>query len=159
MLQLEIQNPDQLILPDLEWLVKCVASAYEGEFESPSAVLRVVSEEEGRSLNDNYRGKDYATNILSFPSDYSDLPAEALDEEDAAYLGDLVVCAAVVEKEATEQKKTLEQHWAHLLIHGVLHLQGYDHTTEDEATIMEAIEIKLLGELGIPDPYNEAQEG
>ena len=159
MLQLDIQNPDQLILPDPDWLVRCAASAYEGEFEAPAAVLRVVSEEEGRSLNDSYRGKDYATNILSFPSDYSDLPAEALDEEDASYLGDLVICAAVVEKEAVEQNKTPEQHWAHLLIHGVLHLQGYDHITEDEAAIMEAIEIKLLGELGIPDPYNEAQEG
>jgi probable rRNA maturation factor len=159
MLQLEIQNPDQVELPDLEWLTQCAASAYQGEFDAPSAVLRVVGVEEGRSLNSSYREKDYATNILSFPSDFSDLPPEVLDEEDAAYLGDLVVCAEVVEKEALEQKKTKDQHWAHLLIHGVLHLQGYDHITEDEAAVMEAIEIKLLGELGIPDPYNETQEG
>lgn len=159
MLQLEIQNPDQVALPDSEWLTRCAARAYQGEFEAPSVVLRVVGVEEGRSLNNSYRDKDYATNILSFPSDFSDLPAEVLDEEDAAYLGDLVVCAEVVEKEALAQKKTKEQHWAHLLIHGVLHLQGYDHITEDEAAVMEAIEIKLLGELGIPDPYNETQEG
>lgn len=159
MLQLEIQNPDRVALPDSEWLMHCAARAYQGEFEAPSAVLRVVGVEEGRSLNNSYRDKDYATNILSFPSDFSDLPAEVLDEEDAAYLGDLVVCAEVVEKEALAQKKTKEQHWAHLLIHGVLHLQGYDHITEDEAAVMEAIEIKLLGELGIPDPYNETQEG
>jgi probable rRNA maturation factor len=159
MLQLEIQNPDQVALPDPEWLTHCAARAYQGEFAAPSAVLRVVGVEEGRSLNNSYRDKDYATNILSFPSDFSDLPAEVLDEEDAAYLGDLVVCAEVVEKEALAQKKTKEQHWAHLLIHGVLHLQGYDHMTEDEAAVMEAIEIKLLGELGIPDPYNETQEG
>ena len=156
MFQLDIQNDSTLSIPDAAWLSQCAATA------APvlgSAVLRIVGHDEAQVLNAQYREKDYATNILSFPSDFSDLPEGVLDEEEAGYLGDLVVCAEVVAAEARAQGKTAEQHWAHLVIHGILHLQGYDHIEEDEATVMEALEVKLLGELGVPDPYNETTAG
>ena len=158
MFQLEVQNVSDLVIPDNEWLAACADIAYEGEREA-SAVLRIVNAEEAQGLNRDYREKDYATNILSFPSDFSELPEGLLDEGEQGYLGDLVVCAEVISQQAQEQKKTSDQHWAHLVIHGMLHLQGYDHISEPEASEMEAIEIKLLEELGVPNPYNETSEG
>lgn len=113
-------------------------------------VLRVVDNEESQTLNRQYRAKDYPTNVLSFPYDPPPVPLEA-DEVD--YLGDLIMCAPVVLREAQEQGKTLSQHWAHLLIHGLLHLQGYDHITDTEAEEMEGLEIQLLAKLGFPNPY------
>ena len=109
--------------------------------------IRFVDIEEGQALNREYRDKDYATNVLSFPAD---VPDEFLD---IPLLGDLVICVAVVEREAAEQGKELEAHWAHLVIHGCLHLLGYDHIDDDEAEEMEALERTLLAELGHPDPY------
>ena len=158
MIRLEVQNVSDLVIPDIEWLTTCANVAYAGEREA-SAVLRIVSVDEAQGLNRDYREKDYATNILSFPSDFSDLPDGILDQDELGYLGDLVICAEVVTQQADEQKKTADQHWAHLLIHGILHLQGHDHISEPEASEMEAIEIKLLGELGVPNPYNETKEG
>ncbi len=105
-----------------------------------------MDESEGRELNQQYRGKDYATNVLSFPF-------EAPPGVDLGLLGDLVICAGVVEREAREQNKSREAHWAHLVIHGMLHLQGYDHQEPDEAETMENLEVHLLAELGFPDPY------
>jgi probable rRNA maturation factor len=105
--------------------------------------VRIVGAEEGQALNRQYRGKDYATNVLTF--DYSRQPVVAAD---------LVLCAPVVEREAKEQGKTLEAHYAHLLVHGTLHAQGYDHEGGDgEALEMEAAEILLLAALGYPNPY------
>ncbi len=105
--------------------------------------VRIVGAEEGRSLNRQYRGKDYATNVLTF--DYAREPVVSAD---------LVLCAPVVEREAREQRKALEQHYAHLLVHGALHAQGYDHELgERQALEMEALEVLLLGALGYPDPY------
>ncbi|MBD9396121.1 rRNA maturation RNase YbeY [Pseudomonas sp. PDM11] len=109
--------------------------------------IRLVDEEEGRELNRTWRGKDYATNVLSFPAD---VPDELLD---IPLLGDLVICVPVVEREAVEQGKTLDAHWAHLVIHGCLHLLGYDHIEDEEAEEMEGLERILLAELGHPDPY------
>lgn len=109
--------------------------------------IRLVDEEEGRELNRTWRGKDYATNVLSFPAD---VPDELLD---IPLLGDLVICVPVVEREAVEQGTTLEAHWAHLVIHGCLHLLGYDHIEDEEAEEMEGLERILLAELGHPDPY------
>jgi probable rRNA maturation factor len=114
--------------------------------------VRFVAAAEGRPLNRHYRGKDYATNVLSFPAEVPDGP----DGEpllDIPLLGDLVICVPVVEREAGEQNKSLEAHWAHLVIHGCLHLLGYDHIDDDEAEEMEALERQLLAELGYPDPY------
>ena len=105
--------------------------------------LRLVDAEEGQSLNHDYRGKEYATNVLSFPYEIEPVIA-----------GDLVICAAVVEREAAERGKTLEAHYAHLVVHGILHLQGYDHETgEDDALIMEGKERTILAQLGFADPY------
>lgn len=109
--------------------------------------IRLVDEEEGRELNRTWRGKDYATNVLSFPAD---VPDELLD---IPLLGDLVICVPVVEREAVEQGKAPEAHWAHLVIHGCLHLLGYDHIEDEEAEEMEGLERILLAELGHPDPY------
>lgn len=105
--------------------------------------VRIVGAEEGQALNRQYRGKDYATNVLTF--DYARAPVVSAD---------LVLCAPVVEREAREQGKTLEAHYAHLLVHGTLHAQGYDHELgEKQALEMEALEVLLMGALGYPDPY------
>ena len=109
--------------------------------------LRIVGEEEGRALNRDYRGKDYATNVLTFVYD-NDFPGAELQ-----LAGDIVLCAPVVESEAREQGKALAAHYAHLTVHGVLHLQGYDHETEAEAREMEALETEIVTKLGYPDPY------
>lgn len=112
--------------------------------DAPAEIaVRIVGAEEGQALNREYRGKDYATNVLTF--DYASGPVVTAD---------LVLCAPVVEREAREQGKTLEAHYAHLLVHGALHAQGYDHETgEADAFEMEALEILLLGALGYPNPY------
>jgi probable rRNA maturation factor len=104
--------------------------------------LRIVDEAEGRELNKNYRGKDYATNVLTFVYDDA-LPLS----------GDVVICAPVVAREAAEQHKDLSAHYAHLAIHAALHLQGYDHENETEAAEMEALETALMVRLHYPDPY------
>lgn len=110
--------------------------------------IRIVDEQESANLNAQFRQKNYPTNILSFP-------AIAPEEIKNEYLGDMVLCPAVIEREAEEQHKKLEHHWAHLIIHGSLHLLGYDHVAEQDAEIMEALEIKLLQQLGYPNPYEE----
>ncbi|KZC42901.1 MULTISPECIES: rRNA maturation RNase YbeY [Rhodanobacter] len=108
--------------------------------------IRIVDAHEGRALNRDYRGKDYATNVLSFPAELP--PGVALP-----LIGDLAICAPVVLREAAEQGKSPRDHWAHLTVHGVLHLLGYDHTEEAEAEAMEALETRVLAGLGIADPY------
>ncbi len=109
-----------------------------------SLALRIVDEAEGRELNKAYRGRDYATNVLTFVYD-----------EDDHLSGDVVICAPVVEHEAAEQGKDLLTHYAHLAIHAALHMQGYDHEVDDEAEEMEALETTLMLKLGYPDPYIE----
>ncbi|MFC5579634.1 rRNA maturation RNase YbeY [Rhodanobacter terrae] len=108
--------------------------------------IRIVDTDEGRALNRDYRGKDYATNVLSFPTEWP--PGVTLP-----LIGDLAICAPVVLREAAEQHKLPRDHWAHLTIHGVLHLLGYDHTEDTEAEAMEALETRILAKLGIADPY------
>ncbi|MBP6627289.1 MAG: rRNA maturation RNase YbeY [Arenimonas sp.] len=122
------------------------AAAAQGRIRRADLAIRVVDEKEGRALNRHYRGKDYATNVLSFPVE---LPAGVT----LPLLGDLVICAPVVAREAKEQGKPLAAHYAHLTIHGVLHLLGLDHENPREAEAMEQIERDLLAELGLPDPY------
>jgi probable rRNA maturation factor len=111
----------------------------------------IVDETESQELNFQYRKKNKPTNVLSFPAD---IP----DEVGVPLLGDLVVCAPVVEREAKEQGKTLEAHWAHMLVHGTLHLLGYDHIEDDEANVMEALETRLITQLKFPAPYAETIE-
>ena len=108
--------------------------------------VRIVDIEEGQALNLQYRGRDYATNVLSFPVE---LPPGV----NLPLIGDLVICAPVVAREAAEQGKKPADHWAHLTIHGTLHLLGYDHIDEAEAETMEALETRVLAGLGIADPY------
>ncbi|MFZ3019149.1 MAG: rRNA maturation RNase YbeY [Gallionella sp.] len=113
-----------------------------------SLTLRVVDEAEGRELNKVYRGKDYPTNVLTFVLDDEPPPGGMIS-------GDVVVCAPVVEREAREQHKELLAHYAHMTIHALLHLQGYDHENDDDAAEMEALETKLMLKLRHPDPYQE----
>lgn len=108
--------------------------------------IRIVDATEGRALNRDYRGKDYATNVLSFEADLP--PGLKLP-----LIGDIVICAPVVAREAAEQGKPPRDHWAHLTVHGVLHLLGHDHILEAEAEAMEALETRILAGLGIADPY------
>lgn len=108
--------------------------------------LRVVGTAEGRRINKAWRGKDHATNVLSFP-------AAPMRGVEAPPLGDIVLCAPVVAREAREQGKAARAHWAHLTVHGVLHLVGHDHEHEAEATRMERLERRILADLGFPDPY------
>ncbi|NTV11471.1 MAG: rRNA maturation RNase YbeY [Zoogloea sp.] len=112
--------------------------------------VRFVDAEEGRELNRDYRGKDYATNVLTFAyGEGEDMPLP----EGLPLMGDLVLCAEVVAREAAEQGKALDAHYAHLIVHGMLHLQGFDHQSDGEAEEMEACEREILGTLGYSDPY------
>lgn len=126
-----------------------VTAALSGHREDAEVVVRVVGPDEARALNHDYRGRDYATNVLSFACE---IP-EAFGP--AAELGDVVICADVVAREAREQGKRLQDHWAHMVVHGTLHLLGYDHEEDDDAEIMEARERMILAGLGIPDPYRD----
>ncbi len=114
--------------------------------EETSVVIRLVDSEESRQLNNNYRGRDKPTNVLSFPFE---APAGIADNS----LGDIVICAPVVEQEAHQQQKPLHSHWAHMVVHGMLHLQGYDHQDDQQAEQMERLESEILATLGFPDPY------
>lgn len=122
------------------------AGAIQLQDADASACLRIVDEEEARALNHRYRKVDKATNVLSFPAS---LPRET----GLQFLGDVVICAPLVAEEATRQGKEAHAHWAHLLVHGILHLQGYVHEEDDEAREMEALEISILSQLGVENPY------
>ena len=123
-----------------------VAAALDGRIRQADLAVRLVDDREGRALNRHYRGKDYATNVLSFPAD---LP----EGVKLPLLGDLVICVPVVAREAREQGKRLNDHYAHLTVHGALHLLGWDHEDEREAECMEQLEREILASLGIADPY------
>lgn len=139
-------------LPSSQSFRKWVAAALKGRIREADLAIRLVDAKEGRALNRHYRGKDYATNVLSFPADLAEgvkLPKGVK----MPLLGDLVICAPVVAREAKEQKKPLAAHYAHLTVHGVLHLLGWDHMDDREAEAMEQLERGILAELGIADPY------
>lgn len=122
-------------------------AALNGHREHAEMTIRIVDEAEGAELNLTYRGKRGPTNVLSFPFE----PPPGID--DLELIGDLVICAPVVEREAIEQGKALAAHWAHMVVHGTLHLLGYDHLTEGQATEMEALETDILLGLGFSAPY------
>lgn len=143
-LSLSVQYPDprlQTLLPR-PLLRKTVQAAL---FFPAELTLRFVDAEEGRALNRDYRGKDYATNVLTF--------AYTEDSDAEVTQADIILCTDVLQKEAAEQKKTVLEHAQHLLVHGVLHAQGYDHESDEEAEEMEALEIEILAALGMPNPY------
>ena len=132
---------------------KWVAGALAGRIREADLAIRLVDEKEGRALNHHYRGKDYATNVLSFPAE---LPEGLPKGVKLPLLGDLVLCAPVVAREAKEQGKPLNAHYAHLTVHGCLHLLGWDHEDPREAEAMEQLEREILAGLGLPDPYLDA---
>lgn len=134
---------------------KWVAAALEGRIREADLAIRVVGEDEGRALNRHYRGRDYATNVLSFPAE---LPEGLPEGVTMPLLGDLVICAPVVAAEAAAQGKPLQAHWRHLLLHGLLHLLGHDHVEEADAIIMEALEVAALAALGDSNPYEPIEE-
>ncbi len=131
-----------------QWVLASLSGA--GRRFDSEVAIQLVDAAEGQAMNRQYRGKDYATNVLSFPAD---LPEGLPEDFDFPQLGDLVICAPVVAREAAEQGKALGDHYAHLTIHGVLHLLGFDHVEEAEAEEMEALERQILASLGIADPY------
>ena len=133
-------------LPAANSFRKWVAAALDGRIREADLAVRLVDAREGRSLNRHYRGKDYATNVLSFP-------AELPEGVELPVLGDLVICAPVVAREAREQGKRLADHYAHLTVHGVLHLLGWNHEDAREAECMEGLEREILAGMGIDDPY------
>lgn len=145
-------NSSSTQIPSVEKIERWVTTAlHSDELNEAEVSIYIVDEQESQELNFQYRGKNKPTNVLSFPAD---IP----DEVGVPLLGDLVVCAPVVESEAREQGKTLEAHWAHMLVHGTLHLLGYDHIDNDEAEVMEALETRLVTQLNFPAPYAETIE-
>ncbi len=131
---------------------KWVAAALAGRIREADLAIRLVDAKEGRALNRHYRGRDYATNVLSFPAD---LPEGLPEGVRLPLLGDLVLCAPVVAREARDQGKPLAAHYAHQTVHGTLHLLGWDHGNDVEAEAMEQLEREILAGLGIDDPYRE----
>lgn len=136
-------------VPDEEAFQRWADAA--AETDGAEVSIRLVDEAESAELNRTYRGKDKPTNVLSFPFEVPEGVPNDL-------LGDLVICVPVVEREAQEQGKASAAHWAHMVVHGLLHLQGYDHIGDDEAEVMEAKEIAILQRLGFPNPYQDTAE-
>ncbi|MGF1752418.1 rRNA maturation RNase YbeY [Vibrio makurazakiensis] len=143
-LQLAVENEQGLPTEqDLQlWLDKSIPQFQ----ENAELTIRIVDAEESHQLNHDYRGKDKPTNVLSFP--FEAPPGIEID-----LLGDLIICRQVVEKEAKEQNKPLLAHWAHMVVHGSLHLLGYDHIEDDEAEEMESLETEIMQGMGFEDPY------
>ena len=146
-IQIESQSKQ---LPSTDQFQAWVDTVLVHDDEDSDVVIRIVDEAEMIQFNQQYRQKEGTTNILSFPFD-------APDEVETTLLGDLLICAPVIENEALLQNKKLAHHWSHIVIHGVLHLLGYDHINDDEAKEMEALEIKMLSTIGIANPYQEKE--
>lgn len=145
--KIDLQNDESLTdLPDQQDFEAWVDAALMQNFDKLEQTIRVVGKAESGALNLQYRGNDAPTNVLSFTADNDYLDYECL--------GDLVICAPIVEQEAYQQNKSLRAHWAHMVVHGMLHLQGYDHQNTTEADKMEAQEAKILSTLGYSNPYN-----
>ena len=133
--------------PDPQSIERWIGAAIGDQRESTELSVRIVDAEEGQALNEQFRGSTGATNVLSFPF-------ENESPEPLPLIGDIVICAHVVAKEAREQNKALNAHWAHMIIHGVLHLLGYDHQNENDANLMESLETEIMQGLGFPPPYS-----
>lgn len=145
--QIDLQNDDEMAeIPDSTEFLSWVKSVLQKNYDNLEQTIRIVDRSESQALNAQFRGKDSPTNILSFPSETSYL--------DYQCLGDLVICAPLVTKEADEQGKSVHAHWAHLVVHGMLHLQGYDHENDANAEKMEALEVEILSTLGYSNPYD-----
>ncbi|MGD2082065.1 MAG: rRNA maturation RNase YbeY [Chromatiales bacterium] len=147
-LELQVATRSEGVPPESD--LRRWAEAALGTQRRGGLVIRVVGEEEMRALNRDYRGKDRPTNVLSFA--FEAPPGVPVD-----HLGDIAICAPVVAREAREQGKRLGAHWAHMVVHGILHLLGHDHQNDSDAIAMESLEAAILGRLGLPDPYKDAE--
>ena len=145
-IDLQIACEEESGLPTAEQIEQWATAAVQPQSDEVEMTVRIVDEAESHALNLNYRGKDRPTNVLSFPF-------ECPDEVELPLLGDLVICRQVVEREAQEQDKPVMAHWAHMVVHGSLHLLGYDHIDDDEAEEMESLETQIMTGLGFADPY------
>ena len=145
-IDLQIACEQETGLPTAQQIEQWARAAVQPQSDEVEMTVRIVDEGESHALNLNYRGKDRPTNVLSFPF-------ECPDEVELPLLGDLVICRQVVEREAQEQDKPLMAHWAHMVVHGSLHLLGYDHIEDDEAEEMESLETQIMTGLGFADPY------
>jgi probable rRNA maturation factor len=145
-LAVDVQYACAAVSPPTIDQIRAWATAARIGRQAAAVVVRIVDEAEAAELNARYRHRDRATNVLSFPF-------EAPPEAKSTLLGDLVLCAPVIAREADEQGKTASAHWAHMIIHAMLHLQGYDHESEYEARAMEALETEIMGRLGYRNPY------
>jgi probable rRNA maturation factor len=144
---IDLQNDSGITgIPSIEQIECWVVESLQSDYAQLEQTIRVVDEAESRQLNKTYRDRDKPTNVLSFPAENS----QYLDYD---HLGDLVICATVLVAEAEQQNKSLQSHWAHIIVHGMLHLQGYDHLDDEEARQMEALEIEILAALGHTNPY------
>jgi probable rRNA maturation factor len=151
--QIDIENNSQsLLIPSQEKCESWITAVLKNQqIDEAEVSVYIVDEDESQDLNSQYRGKENPTNILSFPAD---IP----EEVGIPLLGDLVICAPVVEREAQEQQKTVDAHWAHMLVHGSLHLLGFDHIEDDEAELMEALETNIITGLGFSAPYEDSTQ-
>lgn len=144
---------EALAPPDVAVLRQAAQAALQAaqadDIDSAQLSVRIVGEAESAMLNEHYRQRAHATNVLSFPA--------AVDVPGLRILGDLAICAHVVEREARQQGKTTQAHWMHMLVHGVLHLLGYDHIEDEQARVMEALERRVLAQLGYDDPYRDIE--
>ena len=145
-IDLQIACEQETGLPTAQQIEQWARAAVQPQSDEVEMTVRIVDEGESHALNLNYRGKDRPTNVLSFPF-------ECPDEVELPLLGDLVICRQVVEREAQEQDKPVMAHWAHMVVHGSLHLLGYDHIEDDEAEEMESLETQIMTGLGFADPY------
>ena len=145
-IDLQIACEQESGLPTAEQIEQWATAAIQPQSNEVEMTVRIVDEAESHELNLNYRGKDRPTNVLSFPF-------ECPDEVELPLLGVLVICRQVVEREAQEQDKPVMAHWAHMVVHGSLHLLGYDHIEDDEAEEMESLETQIMTGLGFADPY------
>lgn len=144
---IDLQNDDELAgVPAAIDFLPWVDASLQQSYDSLEQTIRIVDKSESQALNAQYRGKKVPTNILSFPADVPHIEYQCL--------GDLVICAPLVAAEAEQQRKSVKAHWAHLAVHGMLHLQGFDHENELDANKMEALEVEILSTLGYSNPYN-----
>jgi len=144
----DIQYEIEGTLPSESQFQTWVNTALTDQLDEGELCIRIVSQEESQTLNNAYRGKNKPTNVLSFPFEVPEgIPLQLL--------GDLVICADVVSQEASEQNKALFDHWAHIVVHGCLHLIGFDHINDEDAEEMESLEQKILASMDIADPYRD----
>jgi len=150
--QIEIQNYPTDLMVSKNQLIMWATTALQSQLDSAELTIRLIAADEMQLLNHQYRQQNKPTNVLSFPSE---IPAEIMAELELPYLGDIAICPEVIHEESHEQGKEPHFHWAHIVIHGVLHLLGYDHINDNDAEIMQNLEIAILTKLNFPNPYNE----